>query len=131
MAVARPSTEYAGCGDLEIAYQIVGKGSVDLVVPTSGLLVMEAGWDWPLLAAFWRRLGQFCRLILLDKRGAGLSSPVSEVPTLEERMDDVRAVMDAVGTESAALLGASEAGPLSAMFATTYPERVSALVLYG
>lgn len=131
MSATRPRTQYAQCGDLEIAYQIVGDGPIDLVVPPAGLLVMEAGWDWPLIAAFWRRLGEFSRLILLDKRGAGLSSPVSGVPTLEERMDDVRAVLDAVGTESAALFGASEGGPVSTMFATTYPDRVSSLVLYG
>ena len=131
MALDRPTTRYAACGDLEIAYQVIGDGSVDLVVPPAGLLVMEASWDWPLIAAFWRRLAHSFRVILLDKRGAGLSSQITGVPTLEERMDDVRAVLDAVGTESAAFFGASEGGPVTAMFATTYPERVSSVVFYG
>ena len=126
----RPATRYAACGDLEIAYQVIGEGSIDLVVPPAGLLVMEASWDWPLIAAFWRRLARSFRVILLDKRGAGLSSQIAGVPTLEERMDDVRAVLDAAGTESAAFFGASEGGPVTAMFATTFPERVSSVVFY-
>ena len=124
-----PRTRYAKSGDLDIAYQVLGDGPLDLLIVPPGYSVMEPSWDWPALGDFWRRLARFSRVILLDKRGTGLSDRVSGTPTLEERMDDVRAVLDAVGSPRAALLGGSEAGPITALFAATYPERVVALVL--
>ena len=127
----RPPTRYARSGDLDIAYQVLGEAHLDLVAVPPGLSLMDTAWDDAALGGFWRRLASFSRLILLDKRGTGLSDRVIGVPTLEERMDDVRAVMDAVGSERAALLGGSEAGPITTMFAATYPERVTALVLVG
>jgi pimeloyl-ACP methyl ester carboxylesterase len=129
----QPQTRYARSGDYSIAYQAVGDGPIDLVLAPSFMSNVEGAWNNALQAHFYTRLASFSRLIRLDKRGAGLSDPVSitDLPTLEERMDDVRAVMDAVGSERAALLGISEGGPLSIMFAATYPERTRALILYG
>jgi class 3 adenylate cyclase/pimeloyl-ACP methyl ester carboxylesterase len=127
----RPRTRYARSGDLDIAYAVVGDGPLDLVVVPPGLALLESSWEFPPLSRFWMRLASFARLILLDKRGTGLSDRVTGVPTLEERMDDVRVVMDAVGAERAALFGGSEAGPITALFAATYPERTQALVLCG
>jgi class 3 adenylate cyclase/pimeloyl-ACP methyl ester carboxylesterase len=129
--IERPRTRYARSGDLDIAYQVLGDGPIDLVVVPPGLSLMDTAWDDGALSSFWSGLAGFSRLILLDKRGAGLSDRVIGVPTLEERMDDVRAVMGAVGSERAALLGGSEAGPITTLFAATYPDRVSALVLVG
>jgi pimeloyl-ACP methyl ester carboxylesterase len=128
-----PETRYAKSGDVHIAYQVIGEGPVDLVYVPGWITHVELSWDDPLEAAFRRRLASFSRLIVFDKRGTGLSDrvPVTELPILEERMDDVRAVMDAVGSERAALMGVSEGGALSALFAATYPERTAALVLYG
>ncbi len=125
----RPRTCYAKSGDLSIAYQVLGEGPADLLVVPPGLTLMDTAWDDVALGGFWRRLASFSRLILLDKRGTGLSDRVTGVPTLEERIDDVRAVMDAVGSERAALLGGSEAGPITTLFAATHPERVTALIL--
>jgi class 3 adenylate cyclase/pimeloyl-ACP methyl ester carboxylesterase len=127
--IERPRTQYARSGDLDIAYQVFGNGPIDLVVVPPGLSIMDTAWDNEALSDFWNGLAAFSRLILLDKRGTGLSDRVVGVPTLEERMDDVRAVMGAVGSEQAALLGGSEAAPITALFAATYPERVSALIL--
>jgi pimeloyl-ACP methyl ester carboxylesterase len=127
----RPSTRYAKSGDLDIAYQVVGDGLLDLVVVPPGLALMERSWEFPPLARFWTRLASFARLIQLDKRGTGLSDRVTGVPTLEERMDDVKVVMDAVGSERAALFGGSEAGPITTLFAATYPQRAAALILCG
>jgi len=128
-----PQTRYAKSGDVHIAYQVVGDGPFDLVFVPGWVSHLEVAWEEPSLARFYNRLASFSRLILFDKRGTGLSDRVSvkEVPTLEQRMDDVRAVMDAVGSERAALMGASEGGPMSVLFAATYPQRTSALVLYG
>lgn len=126
----QPETQYARSGDVHIAYQVVGDGSVDLVwVP--GYQHLEMLWEWPATAQIMRRLSSFSRLILFDKRGTGLSDPVplTTLPTLEEWMDDVRAVMDAVGSERAAILAFFEGGPMAMLFAATYPERTSALVL--
>jgi pimeloyl-ACP methyl ester carboxylesterase len=131
---AAPQTRYAkGAGGYNIAYQVAGEGDVDLVFVPGFVSHVELAWEWPPLARFLERLSSFSRLILFDKRGTGLSDrvPASELPTLEERMDDVRAVMDAAGSECAAVFGVSEGGPMSVVFAATYPERVSHLVLYG
>jgi class 3 adenylate cyclase len=129
----QPETKYAKSGDVYIAYQVVGNGPLDLVYVPGWVTHLEYGWEEPGLARFYQRLASFSRLILFDKRGTGLSDRVaeSELPTLEQRMDDVRAVMDAVGSERAAVLGASEGGNLSVLFAATYPERTIALVTIG
>ncbi len=129
----QPETRYAKSGDVNIAYQVVGDGPFDLVVVPGWVSHLELAWEWPPLARFRHRLASFSRLTLLDKRGTGLSDRVSlaELPTLEQRMDDVRAVMDAAGSERAALFGISEGGSMASLFAATYPERTSALVLYA
>ncbi len=131
--MARPTTRYAKSGDYSIAYQVVGDGPLDLVYVPGFVSHVEHAWEDPDLARFLNRLASFSRLILFDKRGTGLSDrvPVLKLPTLEERMDDVRAVMDAAGSKRAALLGVSEGGPMCMLFATAHPERVSALILYG
>jgi class 3 adenylate cyclase len=130
---ARPTTRYARSGAYSIAYQVVGDGPLDLVLVPGFVSHVEHAWDDPDYERVLTRLASFSRLILFDKRGTGLSDrvPVNELPTLEQRMDDVRAVMDATGSERAALFGVSEGGPMSILFATTYPERVSSLALYG
>jgi pimeloyl-ACP methyl ester carboxylesterase len=126
-----PETRYAKSGEIHIAYQVSGEGPFDLVlVPPFGSNV-ELMWHVPSQAAFFRRLERLCRLIRFDKRGTGMSDRIDGVPSLETRMDDVRAVMDAVGSTRAALLGIAEGGAMSALFAATYPERSLALVLWG
>jgi pimeloyl-ACP methyl ester carboxylesterase len=129
--MAAPQIEYAKSGDLSIAYQVLGEGAIDLVLVLGFATHLELQWEMRPLAHFCERLASFSRVILFDKRGTGLSDPVSDAPTLEVRIDDVRAVMDAAGSERAALLGVSEGGPMSVLFAATHPERVSALVLHG
>jgi class 3 adenylate cyclase/esterase/lipase len=124
-----PPVRYAKSGDIEIAYQVLGDGDLDLVFFAGWISHLDLGWEDPLRSAFYRRLASFSRLILFDKRGSGLSARDDRSSTLEQRMDDVRAVMDAVGSERAALFGLSEGGPLSMLFAATYPARVQALVL--
>ncbi|WP_114945320.1 adenylate/guanylate cyclase domain-containing protein [Microvirga calopogonii] len=126
-----PETRYAKSGDIHIAYQIIGGGPLDLVFVPGFISHVEWFWEEPTCAGFFARLASFARLILFDKRGTGLSDRVAHVPTLEQRMDDVRAVLDAAGSERAAILGVSEGGPMSVLFAATYPERTAALVLYG
>ncbi len=128
---ALPETKYAKSGEFHIAYQVIGTGPPDLVFVHGWISHIEHMWEEPRMARFLDRLASFARLILLDKRGTGLSDPVplDRLPTLEERMDDLRAVMDAVGSERAALMGTSEAGALSLLFAATYPSRTAALVL--
>ncbi len=127
----RPETRYAKSGDLSIAYQVVGNGRLDLVLVHGFVSHLDVAWEEPHLAQFLNRLAAFSRLILFDKRGTGLSDPVSAPPTFPERMDDIRAVMDAAGSERAALMGISEGGPLSIVFSSTYPDRTQALVAYG
>ena len=126
-------TKYTRSGDIHIAYQAVGEGPLDLVYVPGWVSHVELAWEEPTLARFLRRLASFSRLIAFDKRGTGLSDRVTndQLPTLEERMDDLRAVMDAVGSERAALCGVSEGGNLCALFAATYPERTTALVMCG
>jgi len=131
--VERSETRYVRSGDLSIAFQVVGEGPFDLVYVPGWVSNIELMWDEPDYAAFLERLASFSRLIIFDKRGTGLSDPVplEQLPTLEQRMDDVRAVMDAVGSERAALLGHSEGGNMCVLFSATYPNRTSALVLVG
>ena len=126
-----PETRYAKSGNVHIAYQVTGQGPIDLVFVHGWISHIEHLWEEPSVARFLGRLASFSRLILLDKRGTGMSDPVplDELPTLDERMDDVRAVMDAAGSERAALLGTSEAGALHLLFAATYPERTAAVLL--
>src|SRR5262249_51244355 len=126
-------TRYAQSGGVNIAYRVVGDGPIDLVYVPGWVSHVELAWDLPDLAAGFERLASFSRLILFDKRGTGMSDPVpvNELPTLEQRMDDVRAVMDAVGSDRAAIFGASEGGIMSMLFAATYPERTTALCTFG
>ncbi|HEU5064562.1 MAG TPA: adenylate/guanylate cyclase domain-containing protein [Gaiellaceae bacterium] len=133
MPSARPETRYAKSGDLNIAYQVVGEGPLDLIYVPGWISNVDLMWDEPAHAHVLGRLAGFSRLIAFDKRGTGLSDPVppDRLPTLEERMDDVRAVLDAVGSEQAAVFGFSEGGLMSVLFAATYPERTTALALYG
>lgn len=128
-----PQTHYARSGDVNIAYQMIGDGPLDLVFVMGWVSHLDYFWTEPSFARFLRRLSSFCRLILFDKRGTGLSDrvPVQALPTLEQRMDDVRAVMDAVGSKRAVLCGISEGGAMSALFAATYAERVAGLIMIG
>ncbi len=126
-----PETQYAKSDGVNIAYQVTGEGPLDLVLVPGFFSHLELDWEEPRSAHFLERLSSFSRLIRFDKRGTGLSDRPAGVPDLETRMDDVRAVMDATSSERAALLGYSEGGPMSVLFAATYPDRTSALVLYG
>jgi class 3 adenylate cyclase len=128
-----PETRYARSGEFSIAYQVVGEGEFDLVYVPGLASHLELFWEEPAYSRFLHRLASFSRLILMDRLGTGLSDrlPPNEASTYEQRMDDIRAVMDAVGSERAALLGWSEGGALCATFAATYPQRTSALVMYG
>ena len=127
----QPETHYARSGDVYIAYQVIGEGPIDLVFVPGFVSHVEASWQSPKRANFFNRLASFSRLILFDKRGTGLSDRSSQIFSLEQRMDDVRAVMDAVGSSQAAIFGISEGGPMSLLFAATYPERTKALIMYG
>jgi pimeloyl-ACP methyl ester carboxylesterase len=126
-----PETQYARSGDILIAYQVLGDAPLDLVFVPGFVSNVEHWWEAPSISRFMQRLASFSRFILFDKRGTGHSDRVAGIATLEERMDDVRAVMDAIGSEQAAVFGISEGGPMSILFAATYPERTSALVVYG
>jgi pimeloyl-ACP methyl ester carboxylesterase/DNA-binding winged helix-turn-helix (wHTH) protein len=131
--IVAPRVHYARSGHVNIAYQVVGEGPIDLVFVMGWVSHLEYFWNEPHFARMLSRLASFSRLILFDKRGTGLSDavPVSQLPTLEQRLDDVRAVMDAVGSTRAALLGISEGGPLCSLFAATYPEKTEALIMIG
>jgi class 3 adenylate cyclase len=129
--VVRPDTHYAKSDNVNIAYQVSGGGPRDIVLVPGFVSHLDADWDEPRSAHFLERLGALGRLIRFDKRGTGLSDRPGGMPDLETRMDDVRAVMDAVGSERAVLFGYSEGGPMSILFAATYPARASSLVLYG
>src|SRR5437870_8265762 len=126
-----PTTKYAKSGDVHLAYQAVGEGAHDLVLVPGWVSHIEYAWEEPLFSHFLTRLASFSRLIMLDRRGTGLSDRVADLPSLEQRMDDVRAVMDAAGSERATLFGISEGGPMCLLFAATYPERTLGLILYG
>jgi pimeloyl-ACP methyl ester carboxylesterase/class 3 adenylate cyclase len=129
--VDAPEVQYARNGDVTIAYAVVGDGPIDVVF-VAGWVLSSFGEAWEGSAAeFFRGMSRFSRLILFDKRGLGLSDRATGIPDLETRMDDIRAVMDAVGSRRAAIMGFSEGGPMSMLFAATYPERTAALVLYG
>ncbi len=127
----RPETRYARADAVSIAYQVLGEGPLDLVLVPGFVSHVEVGWEEPNLAHFLTRLASFSRLIVFDKRGTGLSDPIVGTPSMAERMDDIRAVMDAAGSQRAALLGVSEGGTLAMSFAHAHPERALALVLYG
>jgi class 3 adenylate cyclase/pimeloyl-ACP methyl ester carboxylesterase len=124
-------TRYARRGDVHVAYQVLGEGEIDLVLVSEWFSHLEARWDIPSWDRFLRRLSSFSRLISFDKYGIGLSDPAppGSLPTLEEWMDDVRAVMDAAGSERAAILGAGDGGTMASMFAATYPDRTNSLIL--
>jgi class 3 adenylate cyclase len=129
--VSQPKTRYARAGTVSIAYQVVGEGPFDVVIVPGFISHVELIWEMPAAVHVIQRVSSFARVILFDKRGNGLSDPVVGVPTLEERMDDVRAVMAAAGSIGATLLGMSEGVPMAILFAATYPELTSGLVLYG
>jgi pimeloyl-ACP methyl ester carboxylesterase len=128
---ATPRTRYALSGDAHIAYQVFGEGDLDLVFVPGFVSNIEHYWTMPGIPDLLERMGSFARVVMFDKRGTGLSDPVAAPPPLEQRLDDMQAVMDAAGVERAALYGISEGGPASVLFAATYPDRTSALVLYG
>jgi pimeloyl-ACP methyl ester carboxylesterase/DNA-binding CsgD family transcriptional regulator len=128
-----PETRYARSGDVSLAYRVFGEGSIDLLMVPAFISHVEYAWREPSLVRFLRLLSMFCRVIAFDKRGMGLSDRIADggTPTLEQRMDDVRAVMDEAGSARAVLFAWSEGGPMSIRFTVTYPERVTALVLVG
>jgi pimeloyl-ACP methyl ester carboxylesterase len=126
-----PQVRFARSDGIDIAYQVVGEGPIDLVYVAGSFTHLDVLWELPPYRRYCERLAEFSRLILFDKRGMGMSDRVPGATTLEERMDDLRAVMDAAGSECAALMGESEGGPLSILFAAAHPERARALVLQG
>ena len=128
-----PETRYAKSGDAYIAYQTLGSGPFDVVVVLGFTSHLEQFWEEPRIASFLRQIAAFSRLIVLDQRGTGLSDrvPNSELPTLEQRADDLRAVLDAAGSERPAILAFWEGGTMAAVFAASHPERTRALILYS
>ncbi len=126
-----PQTRYARSGDLHIAYQVVGDGPIDLIYVPSWISAIEHYWDEPHVAGYFKRLASFSRLILFDRRGSGMSDPLPRAPTLEEQIDDVVAVMDAAGSERAAVFAILEGGAMATLFAASHPERTRALILYA
>jgi pimeloyl-ACP methyl ester carboxylesterase/DNA-binding CsgD family transcriptional regulator len=127
----RPDTRYAKSGRVSVAYQVVGEGAIDLVLVPGFVSHVEVAWEEPRLARFLTRLASFSRLIVFDKRGTGMSDPVETPPSMDERMKDIGAVMDAAGSDRAAIFGISEGGTLSLLFGQAHPERTRAIVLYG
>ncbi|HYX75755.1 MAG TPA: adenylate/guanylate cyclase domain-containing protein, partial [Gaiellaceae bacterium] len=125
----QPKTEYARSGDVSIAYQVLGEAPLDLVWIPSLTHHVELNWENPIVAQFLRRLASVARVLVFDKRGTGMSDRLAGTETLEERMDDIRAVMDAAGSERAVISGLGDGGPLAVLFAATYPERTRALIL--
>ncbi len=130
-AHAVADTSYASCGDLSLAYQVFGDGPVELVFAGPIVSHIELFWTMPEYKAFFDQLATFCRVVLFDKAGVGLSDPVPHVRTLDDRAAEIEAVMDAVGFGKAVLFGLSDGGPASIVFAATRPERTRALILYG
>lgn len=126
-----PRTRYAKYGDLSIAYQTFGEGDVDIVNVPSFVSHLDYQWAQPAVKSFYQRLGRFARITIFDKAGTGLSDPVAKIPTIEDRANEIEAVMDAAGIETAALFGTSEGGPMTMFFAATRPHRVTALALFG
>ncbi len=126
-----PKIKYARSGDVNIAYEVIGDGPIDLVLVHGWVASIEGLQGSPAFEQFIQRLTSFARVIQFDKRGTGMSDRVTQAATLEERMDDVRAVMDDIGSQRAAVMGISEGGAMSALFAATFPERTSALIMYG
>ena len=126
-----PDTAYARCGDLSLAYQVFGDGEVDVVLAGSFVSHIELMWGSPEIKSFFDRLASFARVVMFDKAGVGLSDPVPKVRSIEERAQEIEAVMDAAGMARAAVIGISEGGPAAVVFAAARPERVSALVLIG
>src|SRR2546421_7406599 len=131
MGMTMPETRYARSSDISIAYQVVGDGLFDVVFAPGYVSHVELVWEAAGIAAFLCGIAEHARVLVFDKRGTGLSDRIAGAPTLEERSDDIRAVMDAAGSQRAALFGISEGVPMSVVFAASHPERVSALVLYG
>src|SRR5690606_15971057 len=131
--MGQPATQYALAGDVNIAYQVIGDGPVDLVWAYGLASNIEVFWEEPSFAAFLRRISEFCRLIIFDRRGCGLSDRGSALttPTLEERVEDIVAVLDAVGCERASILGVSEGAGVAALMASTHPQRTASVVFYG
>ena len=127
----RPRTQFAKCGDLHIAYQVFGDGPIDLLYAQGWLTNVEYAWESPDYARFLTKLGRFARVIFFDKRGTGMSDRDVGTPTLEERSEDINAILQAVDSEKVALLGMSEGGAICSFFAATHPQRVSHLILYG
>jgi pimeloyl-ACP methyl ester carboxylesterase/DNA-binding CsgD family transcriptional regulator len=126
-----PETRYARSGAVSIAYQVLGDGPLDVVLVPGFVSHVEVAWEQPAYARFLTRLAGFSRLIVFDKRGTGMSDPVASPPTMAERMDDIRAVMEAAGSQRAAIFGISEGGTLGLLFALTYPAMARQLILYG
>jgi len=127
----QPETRYAKSGDVHIAYQVFGEGPINLVITSFFVSNVEHFWEDPDIARWLLRLASFARVAMFDKRGTGMSDRVADMPGLDQRMDDLRAVMDAAGMQEAAIFGLSEGGSLAALFAATYPNRCRALILYG
>ena len=124
-----PDTHYARSGNVYVAYQVFGEGPFDLVVVPGALSNIAYGWEFKSWRNFYGTLASFARVLLFDKRGTGISDPVPGAPSIEERMDDVRAVMDVAGSQRAALMGSLDGAAMAALFAATYPERVAGLIL--
>ena len=126
-----PKTKYARSGDVCIAYQVTGNGPFDVVWAPGTMSQLDLDWEIPQRALFFERFSQFCRLIRFDKRGTGLSDRPVKMATLEERTDDIRAVMDDLGIDRANIFGVSEGGSMACLFAATYPQRVNSLLVWG
>ena len=129
--IQRPETQYVMSGDVSVAFQVFGKGQQDLLYVPGIISHLETNWDEPNSAKFLNALGQHFRVIIFDKRGQGMSDRIEGATTLEERIDDLKAVMQAAGSESATIFALSEGGPVSILFAATYPQKVKRLILFG